>query len=146
MDSEGGIFDHHIFFSKRLLKNRDTLKMEEVQSTHAVSNTSEIGMDCTTGSSNVSETAKTIENYSSPMQPNIGFVKSTAAGMVLPQFPCLVVNYQNRPGPLITPNLVPVRPVAHAFDIQNETPNSNQRLDSNGRNCDSDTMCMLPFL
>lgn len=114
--------------------------MDKVQSRDMESSTPDNGLDST--GSNVSEVSKTMENCLSVMQPNIGFVKSTASGMVLPQFPCLMVNYKNRPGPLVTPNLVPMRPVAHAFDIQSETPNPAQRLDSDGHKSDSDTMCV----
>jgi hypothetical protein len=107
--------------------------MDKVQA----SDTAPIGLDC----SNASELTKSMENYLAlMMHPSNGFVKSTADGMALPQFPCLIVNYKNRPGPLVTPNLVPTRPV---FDIQDKTPEPTQRLGSNGHVCESDTMCKL---
>ena len=94
-----------------------------------------------TEGSNASEITKSMENYlSMMMHPSNGFVKSTADGMVLPQFPCLLVNHKNRPGPLVTPNLIPTRPV---FDVPNKIAEPTQRSSSNARISESDTMCML---
>jgi hypothetical protein len=117
--------------------------MDNVQTCDMESSAPDNCLDST--GSNVSEVSKSMEKCLSTIHPNIGFVKSTASGMVLPQFPCLMVNYKNRPGPLVTPNLVPMRPVAHAFDVQSETPKPTQRLDSDGHKSDSDTMCTLSF-
>ncbi len=108
--------------------------MDKLQSSDLVSRSPVNSLDC----GNVAEITKSIEDYTSTMfANNDGFVKSTADGMVLPQFPCLLVNYQNLPGPLITPNVVPIRPVSHSF----QNPESNQRLGSVGSSSDSDTIC-----
>ena len=105
--------------------------MDLLQSRNVVSASPENGMDNT--HSDVSEMTKSVENYLSTLHPNIGFVKSNTSGIVLPQFPCLMINYENRPGPLVTPNLVPMRPVAHSFDVRNETPKVAKSLESDGR-------------
>ena len=112
-------------------ENREKHNMDKVHSSDTLS----IGLDCC----NTSELTKSIENYLSMMiHPSNGFVKSTVDGTVLPQFPCLLVNYKNRPGPLVTPNLVPTRPV---FDIQGMAPDLTQRLGSDGHVSESDTKC-----
>lgn len=133
LDSEGDIFACHIFPSAL---TGDKHKMDKEQTSDTVSSTPENRIYC----SNASGNTKSLENY---LSANIGFVQATSTGMVLPQFPCLVVNYKNRPGPLVTPNLVPSRPVAHSLDIQRETPKLTQTADSDGRVYDSDTMCKI---
>ena len=113
--------------------------MNKVQSKDMVSSTPEYGMDSRGGS--VFEITKSMENCASAMHSYMGFVQSPPSR---PQFPCLMIDYKNRPGPLVTPSLVPMRQVAHTFHIQNETPRPAEQLDSDGHKCESDTICMLP--
>ena len=112
--------------------------MDKLQSSDSVSRAPANSVDC----GNFVEITKSKGDYTATMfANNAGFVKSTADGMVFPQFPCLLVNCHNRPGPLITPNVVPIRPVSHSF----ETPESSQRISSAGSSSDSDTICKFGF-